>query len=773
MLFDLDIGAVVGADDDAAVHHKLHVGRAGRLGTRRGDVLRDVVGGNDDLRVANLVVGDEDELQVLRGVGVVVDDGADSVCERNDLLGHKVPGGRLAPDEAGALDNVLALVGRHALDRVVAVDDLKDVEELALVLVDALDLDVKHGVGVDVDVHRLLDVLGEALLVLELRLHQLVENLVVRLKLVEAVEEGEVLDPLVGPEALGDERVERGVALRHPAAARDAVGDADELVVDALALIELDKVGEDVGLDNVGVDGSHTVDLEGANNGEVGHADHLVVALTLNDRQLAHHLPLVAHRLLYLVEPPPVDLEDDLHHAGKQRLHQRHGPLLEGLGEHRVVGVGKDFLHDRPGSRPAEAVAVDEEAHELSDTDGRVRVVELHRNLGGKLVHRAAGLGGEEGLDHVLKGGRDKEVLLLQAELLAGPVVVVGVENLGDLEGALAGGEGLVVVTLVELAEVNVLVGHGGPEAEGVGVERVVAGDGGVVGDSDNLLRAVEGDRVRDVKALDLPGVAVRQPRVGELDLDAILDALLEHTVLITDTVAPSRQVEGGHRVEEAGGEAAEATVAEGCVLLLVDHVLEVVPNLLKSSAVGLLEVEVHEGVEERATHEELEGQVVDTLGILLDVVGLGVTEGLNKVVADRERDGVVGGTVIEVVAISGEGVLDVVHDRALDRLLVHRLVSLGELPNLLLLGVLAAGTRPGHVRAGDLLLRRRAGHLGGGGSPTKAHDGGNGGASAWGSTGRIARVGERKKEQDGGGERQRSVSQHVGLAGSGHLGLR
>ena len=60
-------------NDDATVHDKLHVGSARGLGTRSGDVLRDVVGRDDDLSIAHLVVGDEDKLEVVTGVGVCVD----------------------------------------------------------------------------------------------------------------------------------------------------------------------------------------------------------------------------------------------------------------------------------------------------------------------------------------------------------------------------------------------------------------------------------------------------------------------------------------------------------------------------------------------------------------------------------------------------------------------------------------------------------------------------------------------------------------------------
>lgn len=44
-----------------------------------------------------------------------------------------------------------------------------------------------------------------------------------------------------------------------------------------------------------------------------------------------------------------VDLVDDLQVPREQLLHQVHGPALQGLGKHRVVGVGKGLFGDVPG----------------------------------------------------------------------------------------------------------------------------------------------------------------------------------------------------------------------------------------------------------------------------------------------------------------------------------------------------------------------------------------------------------------------------------------
>ncbi len=57
----------------------------------------------------------------------------------------------------------LALVGGHCLEVQVAAAARQDVEELALVLVNALDLDVKQRVGIDLHTQCLADVLGKTL----------------------------------------------------------------------------------------------------------------------------------------------------------------------------------------------------------------------------------------------------------------------------------------------------------------------------------------------------------------------------------------------------------------------------------------------------------------------------------------------------------------------------------------------------------------------------------------------------------------------------------
>ncbi len=128
-------------------------------------------------------------------------------------------------------------------------------------------------------------------------------------------------------------------------------------------------------------------------------------------------------------------------------------------------------------------------------------------------------------------------------------------------------------------------------------VAHAVAGDGHVVGDAEHRLpahpargrravaagaalhRAVEADRDRLLRTDDLPGVAELQPLVGALHLVPADDVLAEDAELVADAVAHPRVAEGGHRVEEAGREPAEAAVAEPGVGLELDQRVEVHPG--------------------------------------------------------------------------------------------------------------------------------------------------------------------------------------------------
>mmetsp|Transcript_11860 Transcript_11860/g.25468 ORF Transcript_11860/g.25468 Transcript_11860/m.25468 type:complete len:216 (+) Transcript_11860:2817-3464(+) len=178
---------------------------------------------------------------------------------------------------------------------------------------------------------------------------------------------------------------------------------------------------------------------------------------------------------------------------------------------------------------------------------------------------------------------------------------------------------------------------------------------------------AVELDGVGDNQPLNLPGVAKGEPVVGLLVLEAVNNALAEHAVGVTDAIAPCWQVERGHRVQEACCQAAQTTIAQSCIALLLRDVLQVVSQLPQSLCVRLRHVQVVQSVHEAAAHEELHAQVVHTLGVLLLEVGLCVVPALNQAIPQAQSSCLVGLKIIKLVATTGHGVLNMVDDILLD----------------------------------------------------------------------------------------------------------
>ena len=122
------------------------------------------------------------------------------------------------------------------------------------------------------------------------------------------------------------------------------------------------------------------------------------------------------------------------------------------------------------------------------------------------------------------------------------------------------------------------------------------------------------------------PGGAHAFPVVGQLHLLALHDLLLENTQFIADGVAGGRNVQGGHGVQIAGGQTAQAAVAEARVRLQLKNV----PGLEAQIFQGLLQLgqdpQVVGVFHQASAHEKFQGQVVD----LLFLFDLGLLGGLH-----------------------------------------------------------------------------------------------------------------------------------------------
>ena len=332
------------------------------------------------------------------------------------------------------------------------------------------------------------------------------------------------------------------------------------------------------------MDGGHAVGAVRADDGQVGHAH--VLGRAFLDEAHALHAALVAREAgPDVVEEPAVDLEDDLQVPRQHGREPVERPLLQGLGQQGVVRVGQGLAGEIPGLVPAEPRVVEQDPHQLGNGHGGVRVVELDGDLRGERT--PVGVAPPEAPHEIGQRAGDEKVLLQEAQPLAPDRGVVGIEHPGQGLGGQRLRHRADEVAAAEGLEIEVLGGGRGPEPEGVDGLAAVAHHRPVEGDADqaggpagdraqrplpHLERAVQPDLHLLVGARHLPGVRAAQPVVRLLLLPAVLDGLPEDAVLVAQPVAHGRELHGGHRVEEAGGQAPQPAVAQARVGFLFEQ---------------------------------------------------------------------------------------------------------------------------------------------------------------------------------------------------------
>lgn len=210
--------------------------------------------------------------------------------------------------------------------------------------------------------------------------------------------------------------------------------------------------------------------------------------------------------------------------------------------------------------------------------------------------------------DDIVKGGRAEEILLLESQFFAGVCGIVGVEDTGDVFGILPRIYSTIVITHVELVEIKVSFRPRSPQSQIVAVVSVEARNGGVVGHGDDsrailpvsslgitipvsIRLTIEPNLIGDILPLDLPGVALSEPKIRNLNLISIYEGLSEDTVLISNTIAPSWNLKGGERIEEACSESSKTTIAEGGIILLLIQFLQIVSHVHQGSLEFIFEI--------------------------------------------------------------------------------------------------------------------------------------------------------------------------------------
>ena len=188
--------------------------------------------------------------------------------------------------------------------------------------------------------------------------------------------------------------------------------------------------------------------------------------------------------------------------------------------------------------------------------------------------------------NQVLQRGGREEVFLPQPQFLSRRRLVARIQHLRDGVGAVARRQRADMVAAIERVEPQRIRRPRRPEPQRVGVVSAPADDRRVVGDRvhglgrvpdvaraaighrPGLDRAAEADQMGGVRPRDLPWIAEGQPVLRIFLLPAIVDDLAEHPVIVADAVAVRGDAQCRHALHEAGGQPAEAAIAQRGVML-------------------------------------------------------------------------------------------------------------------------------------------------------------------------------------------------------------
>ena len=107
------------------------------------------------------------------------------------------------------------------------------------------------------------------------------------------------------------------------------------------------------------------------------------------------------------------------------------------------------------------------------------------------------------------------------------------------------------------------------------------------------------------------PALGSAAPVIGRFDLFAVFKLLLEHAQLVADGIARGLKSQSGHTVHIAGGETAQAAVAQTCIRLPLKNIGGIMAHVLQCTGYRLGNAQVEGILHQAAAHEKLHGHIV------------------------------------------------------------------------------------------------------------------------------------------------------------------
>ena len=422
-LENLNVCTVQGSQGQRTVHHELHVRGAGSFLTSHRNLLGNIRSRNDVFGGRDIVVVNENNLDAAIDIRIVVDQVGNGVNQLNNCLRANVAGGSLRTKDEHALGDVQS---RIVLDAEVQIQDVERIKQLALVLVQTLDLNVVDCIWIDLDALAVLNPCSKVNLIRMLNLSQ--ASIKLRVTSTRVLRKRiKVSHPAIRAGHFIQKRCQTGVALLEPTTRSHTIG----LIVEALRPNRV-PLFESLTLNDFSVQRGHAVDRVRGVAGDPRHADsiardggHVVDGCAIN-AALGH-----------VQAETTIDLSNDFRNTREKTIEDVNVPGLQSLGQNRVVGVRKGTRNNIPGIFPTQAMVIHQDAHEFGNGQNRVGVIELDGVVLSKTAQVRTVLSNVV-INDRLQRRRAEEVLLTNTQNLAFKGRIVRVKNTRDIHGALA-----------------------------------------------------------------------------------------------------------------------------------------------------------------------------------------------------------------------------------------------------------------------------------------------------------------------------------------------
>ncbi len=268
-----------------------------------------------------------------------------------------------------------------------------------------------------------------------------------------------------------------------------------------------------------------------------------------------------------------------------------------------------------PGLVPADAVHVDQDAHQLGDGDRRMGIVELDRGLVGEVLERRRCWRMCRRTRSCSEAEAKKYSCRSRSSCPAG-VASLGIEHLGDrLSAARASASAPTWSPWLKASSRSGSAARADHSRSVLTWRAAPADDRRVEGDGVDRLRPASrrGAPCRRRRRWPRPcrrsrcrrrlrgrsnsqGLPKESQSSGIFLLPAVLDDLAEQAVVVADAVAIGGDREGRHAFHEAGREAAEAAIAQRGVGLDLAQLLEIDVEAVQRRADGLGQPEIASG---------------------------------------------------------------------------------------------------------------------------------------------------------------------------------